>query len=112
MKHALTVAALFVVAVAMILGLRAFAHHAADAVPVTLTLQLHARQTTHITNRQYRRFVIRSEYPVRVAAGSCHADYTVELRCDSGPADMFVEDLRPFLSSFGLNNVEVTGYVF
>jgi hypothetical protein len=52
-------------------------------------------QYVNISNRGFRKVEIHSEYPIRVASGSCHLDYGVEFFCNDDPADIFITDMRP-----------------
>jgi hypothetical protein len=52
--------------------------------------------TLDIRNKTFHVVEIRSEYPVQIAAGSCHAKSTAQWRCKfTDPADLFIRDLRP-----------------
>lgn len=65
-----------------------------------------------LQNSEFQHFEIRSEYPLRVMAGPCQSTYTVDLICDSGPADIVVVDLRraPIFAEPRSNTVTVTGH--
>jgi hypothetical protein len=51
--------------------------------------------TLNIVNKVAHEIDIRSEYPIQIAAGPCHADYTVQWHCSfTEPVDLFIRDLR------------------
>jgi len=62
---------------------------------VTKNYSLLPGKTLNLGNRTFHVVEIRSEYPVQLAAGPCHSDYTVQWRCKfQEPADLFIRDLR------------------
>lgn len=68
-------------------------------------------KTLNIENRAYHVVEIRTEYPVQVAAGPCHADSTVQIRCTfDDPSDLFIRDLRvpPVFSQPRANSITIT----
>jgi hypothetical protein len=77
----------------------------------TKTYSLLPAKTLNIINRVSHEIDIRSEYPVQIAAGPCHADYTVQWHCSLGePTDLFIRDLRtpPVFSTPRANVITIT----
>jgi hypothetical protein len=69
-------------------------------------------KTVNIRNKVFHTVEIRSEYPVQIAAGDCHNDYTVQWTCKfDDPTDLFIRDLRqwPLLATPRSNTIVVTG---
>jgi hypothetical protein len=77
----------------------------------TKTYSLLPAQTLNLVNKTSHEVEIRSEYPIQIAAGPCHANYTVQWHCSfNEPADLFIRDLRvpPVFSTPRANAVTVT----
>lgn len=77
----------------------------------TKTYSLLPAQTLNIVNREAKVMEMRSEYPVQLAAGDCHNDYTVQWSCHwDQPTDVFLRDLRtpPVFSTPRANTITVT----
>jgi hypothetical protein len=52
-------------------------------------------KTLNIRNKWAHTVEIRSDYPIQIAAGECHTEYTVQFTCTfDDPADLFIRDLR------------------
>jgi hypothetical protein len=79
--------------------------------PKVFSYSLLPRQSFNMRNTGYRRFVVRSEYPISLTIGNCHADNVVEYRCLGDPADIFVIDdrLNPMFGYPRANVVEIAG---
>lgn len=86
--------------------------YSSPSVPqqITKTYALLPGETGNLHNATYSRIEVRSEYPVRVLTGPCHADYTVDFFCPSGSSDVFIQDERskPLFRSPSANAVTVT----
>lgn len=78
---------------------------------ITKNYALLPTQTLTVTNSRFRVMEIRSEYPISISYGSCHADYTVDWRCiDTSPHDLFARDIRrmPIFSAPRANSISIT----
>lgn len=95
-----------------VLALIPFAHsQSLDANTRQKTFALLPGQTLNITNGIVHHIEIRSEYPIQIAAGACHNDYTVQWVCQIDyPADVFIRDLRqkPIFHQPRANTVTIT----
>ena len=80
----------------------------------TKTLALLPGQSYDLQNRRFRKIEVRSEYPLRVFAGSCHDAYTVQFFCESEPSDLFITDTRsrPIFFTPRSNSVTITATEF
>jgi len=67
-------------------------------------------QTADIKNQKFRKVLIRSEYPLRILTGHCHAEGTVEFFCDGNPGDIFITDTRrvPLIMTPRANSITIT----
>jgi hypothetical protein len=75
------------------------------------TYSLLPGRTLNLKNKAFHRVEIRSEYPVQIAAGECHTDYTVQWTCSfKDPSDLFIRDLRstPVFSTPRANAITVS----
>jgi hypothetical protein len=79
--------------------------------PKLLSYSLLPRQTVNVRNVNYRRFLIRSDYPISVRIGDCQADNVVEWKCLGEPADVFIVDdrLKPIFTTPRANVVRIAG---
>lgn len=78
-------------------GLNSQANQIQPSAPreINRTVSFMPGQYSTIPNREFRKVEIHSEYPIRVANGSCHLDYGVEFFCKSDASDIFITDMRP-----------------
>jgi len=77
----------------------------------TKTYSLLPSDTLNIVNRTATEIDLRTEYPVQLAAGDCHNDYTVQWHCHwDQPTDLFIRDLRakPIFSTPRANTITIT----
>lgn len=80
----------------------------------TRTYTLLPGQSLTVVNHGFRKIEIRSEYPIRVADGSCFNTYTVDWKCDGQASDIEITDTRmtPIFSSPHSNAVTVIASQF
>jgi hypothetical protein len=78
----------------------------------SVTYSLLPGKTLNLSNKYAHEVEIRTEYPVQLAAGPCHSDYTVQWHCTfkDEPSDLFIRDLRnpPVFQTPRANTVTIT----
>jgi len=59
-----------------------------------LSLRLLPGEAIKLPNTEFRKVLVRSEYPISVVVGNCHNQETVQWLCSIDPAEIFIADIR------------------
>jgi hypothetical protein len=57
-------------------------------------LRLLPGEAIKLPNTEFRKVLVRSEYPISVVVGNCHNQETVQWLCSIDPAEIFIADIR------------------